>query len=806
MLVNLFSDILSSYSEFFLFLASQTGSHGLATILLSAFLFMLMLYPLIWSQQAVVRELEMQKILVPQINLIKLNMTGAAAHHGLRRLYSRYSYHPLFAIRILMPLLVQLPILILTFFMFKDLEAIKGVQFLWISDLSKPDELFPFVFGNGNLLPFVILGLTLISALFTIDFSQNDFIQAAGISFFFFILLYNESSILLLFWAINSFNMLLRQIYFYFKADKERTLSFNKFWEGIAKFLNSRELIYFIVFTFCCCSIFWSTIDSGMIRLFSGSLFYFSSALFVLMLAFVILRYSRSKSLKFNLIFSKKIISNSNPKKTDSILVLLPLSFVCQYALLNDYVMNDWEKIEFITYYAIIFIFFLYFLPLLLSKLFYIVGLVPLTLSLSIIFAGFPVLVSLNHWYPGKPDLAFLFALLGIVFCLLSFLFLFKRSILIKMSAFVFIVNTSYTIFQSDLVSIEEPRIIDYENFIPTGPMKKKPNIFMLTYDSYVGQETMQQYGIDNISQEEYLLERGFKIYPQTYSIKSGSRGTISRILEMSSTIEQEEVYSTAGHALAPSILEKYGYHTYGILTPYLLASPYIGDKTSFPNLATGPEAIYAGLESGEFSFDLVAKTSKYTHQDFINEKRKIFVEKSETPKFVYTHTGPGHSQNSGKCLSNEIELFEQRLKVANREMKEDIESILSIPSDAIIIVHGDHGPYLTGNCLNLSDDLNEITRLALQDSYGTFLAIRWPDEDYKDFDNIRTLQDLFESVFKFLYQSPNVLLKRVPPVTLAMGTKYVRSSVPDGAVIDGKIQIGVNSEEVLFEGADKVD
>ena len=512
-----------------------------------------MLYPLIWSQKVAVREIEIQKILEPQINLIKLNMTGAAANHSLRRLYSRYSYHPLLAIRALTPLLVQLPILILTFFMFKDLEAVKGVPFLWISDLSKPDELFPFVFGNGNLLPFVILGLTLISGLFTIDFSLNDFMQAVGISFLYFILLYNESSILLLFWSINSFNTLLRQIYFYCKTDQEHTLTFDKFWRGIAKFLNSRELIYFVVFTFCCCSIFWSIIDSGTIRLFSGSLFYFSLTLFVLMLVIVILRYPRLKSLKFDLIFSKEVISNSNPKRTDSILVLLPLSFVCQYALLNDYVMNDWEKIEFIAYYAVIFIFFLYLLPLLLSKLFYIVGFVPFTLSLSVIFAGFPVLVSLNHWYPGKPDLAFLFALLGIIFCLFSFLFLFKRSILIKMSAFVFFMNTSYTIFQSDIVSIEEPRIIDYENFLPTGPMIKKPNIFMLTYDSYVGQETMQQYGIDNRSQEEYLLQRGFKIYPQTYSIKSGSRGTISN-LEMSSTIEQEEVYSTAG-PLGPSIL-----------------------------------------------------------------------------------------------------------------------------------------------------------------------------------------------------------------------------------------------------------
>ena len=87
-----------------------------------------MLYPLIWSQKVAVREIEIQN-LEPQINLIKLNMTGAAANHSLRRLYSRYSYHPLLAIRALTPLLVQLPILILTFFMFKDLEAVKEYHF-----------------------------------------------------------------------------------------------------------------------------------------------------------------------------------------------------------------------------------------------------------------------------------------------------------------------------------------------------------------------------------------------------------------------------------------------------------------------------------------------------------------------------------------------------------------------------------------------------------------------------------------------------------------------------------------------------
>jgi hypothetical protein len=199
---------------------------------------------------------------------------------------------------------------------------------------------------------------------------------------------------------------------------------------------------------------------------------------------------------------------------------------------------------------------------------------------------------------------------------------------------------------------------INYSNFIASGEVVKRPDIYLLIYDSYVGQETMASYNLDNSVQEAYLESNGFKIYPETYSIGSGSRSTMSRVLEMSASLDKKDVYSTAGNALVPDVLKKHGYHTYGILTPYLLASPNVAYKTSYPELASGGAAVYSGLANGQFSFDLLAKARSYTHEDFVATKRLVFSSKVDAPKFVYTHTGPGHSQNSGRCLSNEISLF----------------------------------------------------------------------------------------------------------------------------------------------------
>jgi hypothetical protein len=206
---------------------------------------------------------------------------------------------------------------------------------------------------------------------------------------------------------------------------------------------------------------------------------------------------------------------------------------------------------------------------------------------------------------------------------------------------------------------------------------------------------------------------------------------------------------------------------------------------------------LLSAIALGEFKFDLEVdlEFSKVSYSEFLTNKEKIFTQDQELPIFLYAHSPyPGHSQNSGACLPNEVELFKERLSIANQEMKKDIELLIK-DKNSIIIVAGDHGPYLTKNCTSTSNeyDISEITRLDIQDRYGTFLAIRWPDDNYHDYDDITVIQDLFVAIFAYLYEDPTLLENKIQPETLRT------FKISDARVVDGVIFGGINDGEKLF-------
>jgi len=125
--------------------------------------------------------------------------------------------------------------------------------------------------------------------------------------------------------------------------------------------------------------------------------------------------------------------------------------------------------------------------------------------------------------------------------------------------------------------------------------------------------------------------------------------------------------------------------------------------------------------------------------------------------------------------------------------MRQDIEIILKNDPDSIIVIAGDHGPYLTKNCTDTKDfyQSSDIDRKDLQDRFGTFLAIRWPSEDFDLFDDISVIQDLFPVIFAYLYEDDTFLHLTVNPETLY--------SVSGVTVSNGIIQGGINDGEPLF-------
>ncbi len=491
----------------------------------------------------------------------------------------------------------------------------------------------------------------------------------------------------------------------------------------------------------------------------------------------------------------------------DNVLVLIPLAPIIQYVLLNQNMMPFEDQLLFMGVTAAIIFSVVIAIPFVVQKYLPVYGLVPLGITLSYVYLSMPAFSRTFKWV-SRPDLPLLAAILVILFSTLLLLYIKQRKLLHRMAFIFFMVSVIYTLYviyilqeaeeASAYIQMSIPER-DFSNFIPTGSMKKKPDIYLLTYDAYVGQETMQQYGIDNYDQETFLTNHGFKIYKDVYSVGSDSLNSMSRVLEMvgGGTLDKMLRISTAGNALVVDILKSQDYRTYGILTSHFIVNAANGWNYAYPENTNkiGYQSLLKGLKEGEFRFAIMEQLG-FSRAEQLAKKKNILSAQTPFPKFMYTHSLlPGHSFNSSKCRPNEIERFKYKLQVANQEMKEDISTVLASNRDAIIIVNGDHGPYLTGDCSSSLKGypIKKINQLYLQDRYGTFLAIRWPDENYKQYDDIRILQDTFEAVFKFTFGTNNVLRQRPNTRILKRGI------TEEGFVVDGKIMKGKDKGKPLF-------
>lgn len=366
--------------------------------------------------------------------------------------------------------------------------------------------------------------------------------------------------------------------------------------------------------------------------------------------------------------------------------------------------------------------------------------------------------------------------------------------------AVVFFVTNSTVQFLSKNAGRDGPSLPKIENRLLSIVDERRsvitPNIYFLVYDSYVPNETMQAYGIDNGSQEDYLVGQGFKLYPHTYSVSSSTIKTMDKVF--SASIENYGGRrGISGDGIVQNILKYLGYKTYGIFpSDFMFRGVGSSYDFSFPESIITPPSIHliSAILIGEFRFDI----------GFTDQPRRIFIETKqsileggfENPVFIYTHSDlPNHSQKSGACRPGEIDLFRERLNSANNEMRQDVKTITEHDPDAIIIIAGDHGPFLNKNCSITSGvfDIAGISRQDIQDRYGTFLAIRWPTQDFTRYDDITVLQDLFPAIFAYLYKDLRILESQIQPVITTP------DSISGASVNDGIIYGGINNGEYLF-------
>lgn len=228
---NLFSPLEKIYKALYLFAYDITGNYGLALILLSFFTF-IVLYPFNKkAQQIQNKEHKVQAILAPQISEIKKQYSGREQYEQLQWLYRRYGYHPLYAIRSALGLLLQIPFLTAAYYMLSGLAEIQGVSWGMIQNLGSPDHLLHGV----NVLPFVMTLVTVLYAFVMPGISKKERIQTIAIGVFFLILLYSAPAALLIFWTCNLIWSLLDSL-----------LSEKLAWVG--EYVAENELAFHIIF------------------------------------------------------------------------------------------------------------------------------------------------------------------------------------------------------------------------------------------------------------------------------------------------------------------------------------------------------------------------------------------------------------------------------------------------------------------------------------------------------------------------------------------------------------------------------
>ena len=491
---------------------------------------------------------------------------------------------------------------------------------------------------------------------------------------------------------------------------------------------------------------------------------------------------------------------------SDFILILLPLTPVVQYILNNQDILSPLGSLYVLAVFVVFSALFIIVIPTLLGIVGSTKTLMLLGLAFTFTITNMASLSAEFSWFEAGSlpiQLGCLFAIFLVGWVLYN---LVGRKYMYFVVAIFFIANSVIQLVPADGAKIA-PGSTDNTLVELVGSKKplSTPNIYLLIYDSYVPNETMLGYGIDNSAQEKYLETLGFELYPHTYSVGTPTICSMSRTLNASTEYLSTSCWfdgswrrPVAGDGIVQNLLKSFGYETYGIFDgDYLLQGIGSSYDFSFPKASSSfssSKLLMKAIFMGEFRFDVGFE--KASREQFLEYKLSIFESVPNKPAFVYVHGNlPGHSQFSGACRPNEIELFKERLMQANDQMKQDIETITQKDPGAIIVVAGDHGPDLTKNCVWLGGhyDISEISRLDIQDRYGAFLAIKWPVEDFSEYDDITVLQDIFPAIFAYLFKDDRLLEAKVASTTLEDGW------VSGASVKNGIIYGGINDGEPLF-------
>jgi YidC/Oxa1 family membrane protein insertase len=166
-------------------------------------------------------ERDITKKLKPKVDKIRKCFKGDEQYFILSTYYRQNHYHPVYALRNSVGILIQIPFFIAAYNFLSNLMSIRGDHFLFIKDLGTPDKILYIGSFGVNILPVLMTVINIISsAIYTKNLSARDKIQLYAVSGVFLILLYNSPSGLVLYWTMNNVFSLIKNIFYKIKNPK----------------------------------------------------------------------------------------------------------------------------------------------------------------------------------------------------------------------------------------------------------------------------------------------------------------------------------------------------------------------------------------------------------------------------------------------------------------------------------------------------------------------------------------------------------------------------------------------------------
>ena len=337
-----------------------------------------------------------------------------------------------------------------------------------------------------------------------------------------------------------------------------------------------------------------------------------------------------------------------------------------------------------------------------------------------------------------------------------------------------------------------------------TVQLDRRPNIYLIVPDSYGSITYMQDLGIDVSAFKAELEAREFRFYDDAFSNYHPTLPSMLSVLNMTHHFYQPIVKETeivaqgrksiGGDNALLRFLSRNGYESeYIHASNYLLLQGCSADQC-YPEPSARDSAAKLLDKVIPFAEIISARGTKTTVRAVPLAKVRNRIgaslestKESNTPLFTYIHIAePGHppSVMRGRCdEAYEREAYARRIGTANTFLKDTINEIIGNDPAAVIVLAGDHGPWIKNSCETVAD-LHSVTDY--RDRVSALLAIRWPQGYAGKYDSsIKTPINVFRYLLAELATADEPLLAtRQPEDVFIQGTNGIAQILADGEVI----------------------